>query len=146
MIVEAVDSPSDSSTGSTMADRADTKEDAELAASGLAPRVQRLLDDADTKRGPSAPDGEVGSQSSPNTTMRGSGATVPSCVRAGIGRTDAPIAADQITYEGTAAYLVVLPRVSDPARVDVYVVDSACTGTSPQSPGDVLLKDVYKRG
>ncbi|MFG2195556.1 hypothetical protein [Streptomyces sp. NPDC048639] len=139
------DSGSDAATSPALADRSET-EKSDLAGSGLGPKVQRLLESADTKAPPSASSKDLGSDSSPDHTMRGDDAVVPSCVQAGIGRTDDPIASQEITYRGTESYLVLLPRPSDSSHVDVYVVDAACTGKSPQGPGEVLLKDVYQRG
>jgi hypothetical protein len=152
VVVQAINSAgSDSSARSAIAEKADAREDSALSASGLEAQVRRLLAASDTaesttRTAPSAPENEVGAQSSPNRPMRGTETTLPACVRAGIGRADVPIADDQITYQGAAAYLVVLPHASDPTRVVVFVVDSSCTARTPQGTGDILLKDVYKRG
>ena len=74
--------------------------------------------------------------------------TVPSCVRAGIDRTENPLAVDDsATYRGRTGYLVVLPnRGGDASRVDAYVVDPSCVGADPSGPGKVLLKRTYPRG
>ncbi|MEV6314173.1 anti-sigma factor [Streptomyces sp. NPDC051776] len=140
------DSGGDSTTsGSAMAERSKTKEKSDLASSGLSPKVQRLLESADSASSPPPSNKDLGSESTPNHTMRGGDTIVPSCVRAGMGRTDDPIASQEVTYRGTDSYLVLMPRPSDSSRVDVYVVDAACSGRSPQGPGEVLLKDVYQR-
>ncbi|MEU6080295.1 zf-HC2 domain-containing protein [Streptomyces sp. NPDC047108] len=147
VMVNAInDADGGSSEHPAMADRSEAQEKSDLAGSGLEPKVQHLLDGAHTRAPSSSSSRGIGPESSPNKTMRGDDAIVPSCVRAGIGRTDDPIASEEITYRGTESYLVLLPRPSDSSRVDVYVVDSSCTGKSPQGSGEVLLKDVYQRG
>ncbi|MGW1890307.1 anti-sigma factor family protein [Streptomyces sp. NPDC002004] len=75
----------------------------------------------------------------------GTATSVPDCVQRGIGRTEAPLAAEQGTYNGTRAYLVVLPHTSDVTRVSAYVVDASCAGKPSSPPGKVLLKQSYKR-
>ncbi|WP_432092276.1 anti-sigma factor family protein [Streptomyces sp. bgisy100] len=105
-------------------------------------RVQSLLAAGPNKK----PSEDMGAKQGPNRTLRGSAVTVPSCVREGIGRSDAPLAATEGTYRGTEAYLVVLPHPSDTARVDAYVVDSSCAGRAPQGPGEVLLTRSVRRG
>jgi Putative zinc-finger len=70
---------------------------------------------------------------------------VPDCVRQGIGRGEEPLAAEQGTYDGTDAYLVVLPHSTDSGRVSAYVVDAACTEQSTPSPGTVLLTRSYPK-
>ncbi|MFF3765973.1 anti-sigma factor family protein [Streptomyces sp. NPDC001922] len=105
-------------------------------------RVQSLLATGPKKK----PSEDMGAKQGPNRTLRGSAVTVPSCVREGIGRSDAPLAATEGTYRGTEAYLVVLPDPSDTARVDAYVVDSSCAGRTPQGPGEVLLTRSVRRG
>ncbi|MGP3980732.1 anti-sigma factor family protein [Streptomyces sp. KR80] len=144
VIVQSIDSPaSDSGQHSTATDSTEQQLNASgFTADGLESQVQDLLSQADGK---AAPSHEVGPQSTPNTTMKKAGPEVPSCVRAGIGRSDVPIAAEPGTYKGTEAYLVVLPHVTDAARVDAYVVDSSCTGKTPQTVGEVLLRATYGR-
>ncbi|MFF9472909.1 hypothetical protein ACF1E9_09835 [Streptomyces roseolus] len=56
---------------------------------------------------------------------------LPECVRAGTGRQDAVLASERGEYEGTSAYLLVLPDPEDGSRVDAYVVDASCTGKTP---------------
>jgi hypothetical protein len=142
VLIQTIDtSDSGSSPNSAAANKPDTQKDSSgLSARGLESRVQKLLSGADTK---AAPSNEVGADS--NQPMRGSDATVPACVREGIGRADSPIASEQGRYEGAEVYLVVLPHSSDAARVDAYVVDASCAAKTPQGPGDVLLRRVYQR-
>ncbi|MFF2850003.1 hypothetical protein ACFVT5_27255 [Streptomyces sp. NPDC058001] len=73
------------------------------------------------------------------------GVTVPECIKKGIGRFDAPLAAEQGTYEGTDAYLVVLPHETDMTRVSAYIVDAACVRQQTTSTGKVLLAHSYAR-
>ncbi|GAA2085741.1 hypothetical protein GCM10009801_47690 [Streptomyces albiaxialis] len=129
----------------------------------LRQRVQTLLEKeapsaADT---PSTPSPKRGSKSpefdekrSPSTgadTLHEDEATtttVPSCVSAGIHRSESPLAVDDsATYEDRTGFLVVLPhKGGDPNRVDAYVVDPSCVSADPSGPGKVLLKRTYPRG
>ncbi len=70
---------------------------------------------------------------------------IPDCVRHGIGRSEAPIAAEQGTYEGSDAYLVVLPDARDQAKVSAYVVDASCAQKPSAPEGKVLLTHSYPR-
>lgn len=114
----------------------------------LGKRVRALLKEGD---GPSTASGspKVETKQSPGgeSPLRDGGATtMPSCVKEGIGRTEAPIAADSgVRYRGGPGYLVVLPHVGDPRLVDAYIVDPACTTGSKQGPGEVLTKHTYTR-
>ncbi|MFE1799247.1 hypothetical protein ACFW9L_24225 [Streptomyces sp. NPDC059517] len=71
--------------------------------------------------------------------------SVPSCVLQGIGRDAIPIASKEGSYEGTDAYLVVLPAATDLTQVTAYVVDSACMDKPSASGGKVLLEHTYPR-
>ncbi|WP_105970246.1 anti-sigma factor family protein [Streptomyces geranii] len=71
--------------------------------------------------------------------------TVPDCVMKGIGRTGASVLGlKEGTYDGTDAYLVVLPAAGDTTRVTAYVVDSACE-KKPSVSAKVLLTQSYAR-
>ncbi|MFI7352819.1 hypothetical protein ACIBTP_02595 [Streptomyces avidinii] len=70
---------------------------------------------------------------------------LPSCVQEATGRPDNPIAAERGNYQGTSVYLVVLPHPADSARVDAYLVDTACEQTASGAPGKVLLTSTYPR-
>lgn len=95
-----------------------------------------------TKSSPeSAPPGSA----SPQTPLRAPAVTVPSCVEEGIGRNSAALAIEKGTYEGTAAFLVVLPHPTDSTRVEAYVVDAACVGADPAAKGKLLLTHAYAR-
>ncbi|MFJ2263635.1 anti-sigma factor family protein [Streptomyces sp. NPDC087844] len=71
--------------------------------------------------------------------------SVPSCVMQGIGRDATPIASREGSYEGTEAFLVVLPAATDVTQVTAYVVDSACVDKPSISTGKVLLERSYPR-
>ncbi|MEV7560560.1 hypothetical protein [Streptomyces sp. NPDC089795] len=74
------------------------------------------------------------------------GATsVPACVQQATGRPDAPLGAERGSYQGTPVYLLVLPHPADSARVDAYLVDTACEQTGSDGPGKVLLTNTYAR-
>ncbi|MFD9389822.1 anti-sigma factor family protein [Streptomyces sp. NPDC060000] len=71
--------------------------------------------------------------------------TVPPCVQEGIGRSDAALATEDGTYQGTDALLVVLPDASDSTRIDAYLMDKTCVEQSASSPAKVLLQNSYTR-
>ncbi|KUL61376.1 anti-sigma factor family protein [Streptomyces sp. NRRL S-1521] len=90
-----------------------------------------------------------GPRSSPESPedapMRATAVQVPECIQRGIGdRT--PLAAEEGSYEGKRAYLVVVPHDSDAAQVSAYVVDAACVGKSSPRTGKVLLTHSYPQG
>jgi hypothetical protein len=90
-----------------------------------------------------SPKGHVSKTASP----LGSGTSVgiPACVRSGIGRREAPLAAERGTYEGTEAYLVLLPHATDNSKVSAYVVDASCADGPAAPLGTVLLSGSYPR-
>lgn len=96
---------------------------------------------------PSGPAQDSGQAPSAPMPLAGGGPTsVPSCIRAGIHRSQTPLAVDERTsYHGKPAYLVVLPHPGDPQRVDAYLVDPACTTGATPGPGKVLLTRTYPR-
>lgn len=78
--------------------------------------------------------------------MRESTVTVPTCIQRGIGdRT--PLAAEEGTYKGKDAYLVVAPHDSDGTKVSAYVIDATCVdkASSTSAAGKVLLTNSYAR-
>ncbi|MEV0962966.1 hypothetical protein AB0J25_10265 [Streptomyces sp. NPDC049910] len=87
-------------------------------------------------------DTSVGAEVAP---LRSPSVPVPACIQKGTGRTEAVIAVDQGTFEGTPAYLVVLPHPEDTSRVQAYVVAAACVETAPEGKGELLLTHAYPR-
>ncbi|MHC0430775.1 hypothetical protein ACX6XY_11375 [Streptomyces sp. O3] len=81
----------------------------------------------------------------PHSPLLTSEPEVPECVRRGIDRAAPPLAAELGTYQGTRAYLVVLPHTSDGSRVSAYVVDASCADQGSSGTGDVLLTRSYPR-
>ncbi|MFK4069467.1 anti-sigma factor family protein [Streptomyces sp. NPDC029674] len=67
---------------------------------------------------------------------------VPDCIQRGIGD-KTPLAAEEGSYEGKRAYLVVVPHDSDSTKVSAYVVDAACVGKSSPAAGKVLVTHSY---
>ncbi|MEU3603951.1 hypothetical protein AB0E83_00545 [Streptomyces sp. NPDC035033] len=76
------------------------------------------------------------------TAQRNRAGALPDCVLAGTGRQDAVLASERGEYEGTSAYLLVLPDRTDGGRVQVYVVGASCTGNTP---AELLRTDSYPR-
>lgn len=88
----------------------------------------------DTRSSPESP-----KKNSPKTAIR---VEVPDCIQRSIGdRT--PLAAEEGSYEGKRAYLVVVPHDSDSTKVSAYVVDAACVGKSSPPAGKVLMTHAY---
>lgn len=127
--------------------------------STLEDRVYGLLGSSEDSVSPQYSNGESsgakeqapssGNKSSPNAQpenpLRAPAVSVPSCVEQGIGRNTAALAIDKGTYEGTDAFLVVLPHPTDASSVQAYVVDAACVGAEPPAKGKLLLTHTYAR-
>lgn len=81
-----------------------------------------------------------------NSPMREAAVSVPECVQRGLGART-PIAAEEGTYKGTDAYLVVASHDSDSTKVSAYVIDATCTDkpSSSTAAGKILLTDSYAR-
>ncbi|MGW9129567.1 anti-sigma factor family protein [Streptomyces sp. NPDC055681] len=163
LMLQTVQNSSDSS-GASKAKAADsgvsTPEDGANAFSGspLSRRVEALLNstgmpasgESDEKRAPSVemqstPDAESPTPSSPRTPLRTPAVTVPACIQQGIGRKTAALAIEEGTYEGTHAYLVVLPHQTSAALVQAYVMDASCVDADPTGKGKLLLTHSYAR-
>ncbi|EGX60739.1 hypothetical protein SZN_06439 [Streptomyces zinciresistens K42] len=71
--------------------------------------------------------------------------TVPDCVRQGLGRSDAALAAEQGRYQGKDALLVVLPDTSDVSRVTAYLMDATCVKTKSPAKAKILLTESFPR-
>ncbi|WP_371528212.1 hypothetical protein OG302_21230 [Streptomyces sp. NBC_01283] len=78
--------------------------------------------------------------------MRESTVTVPKCIQLGIGDRS-PIAAEEGTYKGKDAYLVVASHDSDTTKVAAFVIDATCVdkASSANAAGKVLLTNSYAR-
>jgi anti-sigma factor RsiW len=111
-----------------------------LTSATLGAHVRDLLASKGSRKSP-----DIGTRSSPETPLRGHADTVPSCVRQGIGRPEAPLASSHSVYGGEDAYLVVLPHPSDPSRISAYIVASSCVSATPPAPGKILLTHSYRR-
>ena len=81
----------------------------------------------------------------PSTRLFAPVVPVPPCVQKGTGRTAPALAVEEGSYEGTAAFLVVLPHTTDSRRVQAYVVDAACVDSKPSTKGKLLLTHSYAR-
>ncbi|MFF9687978.1 hypothetical protein [Streptomyces sp. NPDC014623] len=96
----------------------------------------------DTKSSPEdLPPGDA----SPRTPLRAPVVDVPPCVQQGTGRNAPALAVERGTYQGAAAFLVVLPHATDSTRVQAYVVDAACVASTPTAKGQLLLTHSYTR-
>ncbi|MER7516854.1 anti-sigma factor [Streptomyces sp. NPDC126499] len=70
---------------------------------------------------------------------------LPECVKAGTGRTEPVIAFQQGDYQGTLAYLVLLPDTTDGSRVQAYVLDASCASGAGNGTAEVLLRESVPR-
>ncbi|KOG38711.1 anti-sigma factor family protein [Streptomyces decoyicus] len=137
----AVDGTQAKSPGRTTATPKETTDRAAgLTAASLGSHVHDLLAAKGSHKSP-----EIGTRTSPESTLRGGADTIPSCVRLGIKRMETPLASSHTRYQGKDAYLVVLPNPTDPKRVSAYVVSSSCVSATPPAPGKVLLSHSYQR-
>ncbi|MFC8227559.1 anti-sigma factor family protein [Streptomyces sp. NPDC057287] len=82
---------------------------------------------------------------SPRTPMRAPAVDVPPCVQEGTGRDTPALAVEGGSYQGTAAFLVLLPHATDSRRVQAYVVDAACVNSTPATKGQLLFTHSYAR-
>ncbi|MEU2675457.1 zf-HC2 domain-containing protein [Streptomyces sp. NPDC007107] len=155
-LLQSVQGSQDSS--GAMADRgvsAAEKSQGDFSDATLEGRVHTLLSKAsetpgydsgkpslDTK---SSPGDLAPGEASPRTPLRAPIVDVPPCVQQGIGRNAPALAAEEGSYEGTAAFLVVLPHATDSTRVQAYVVDAACVESAPAAKGQLLLTHSYTR-
>ncbi|WP_327435905.1 hypothetical protein OG279_18380 [Streptomyces sp. NBC_01201] len=152
--------PSSQDSAGSMADHrvsAAEKSQEEFSEGTLQGRVQSLLNEAkasetpggypaespmDTKSSPGhLPPGDA----TPGTRLLAPIVNVPSCVQQGTGRDTPALALEEGSYEGTAAFLVVLPHTTDSTRVQAYVVDAACVDSKPATQGKLLLTHSYAR-
>ncbi|MGW4237734.1 hypothetical protein ACWEJP_12985 [Streptomyces sp. NPDC004749] len=119
----------------------------EFSDTRLPRRVEALLaSEPTTQESPARRDGgSTSNRSIENTPLLQPKAVVPPCIQQGTGRTDAALAAEQGTYQGSRAYLVVLPHLVDGAQVQAYVVDAACVDSAPEAKGKLLLTHSYPR-
>lgn len=108
-------------------------------ADALQSRVQDLLGTQPSIAAGTSESPALGSDTPALTPLRTQSVPLPPCVRSGIHRSEQPLASAHEPYEGTDAYLVVLPHTGDPAHVDLYVVDASCT----TGPGRVLREGTY---
>ncbi|MGI5376723.1 anti-sigma factor family protein [Streptomyces sp. CA-251387] len=118
-----------------------------FSAAKLEKQVSDLLAKNESSPGGSRkPDHSMGIEGGPDTkSTQPLRDTVPECIRKGIGRTDAALAAEEGIYKGRDTLLVVLPDASDVSRITVYLMDATCVKNASSTPAEVLLKDSYPR-
>ncbi|SEC24141.1 hypothetical protein [Streptomyces melanosporofaciens] len=135
-------SSSDHGDPGTQAHASQSSGKSTLSSGTLKDRVHELLAD----RKSTASNGVTGQGNSPDVPLRADDdPNVPSCVQSGTGRKEPALAAQQDTYDGQSAYIVVLPHPSDSSLVDAFVIDASCVSASPSSPGELLVTRTYPR-
>ncbi|MFI8517449.1 hypothetical protein ACIGEZ_06425 [Streptomyces sp. NPDC085481] len=132
---------------------ADTKSDTAASAAATArfdgqpvdTTVQALLNEGGTFRAPQDASPESLSAENNGAKERSVDGTLPDCVKAGTQRADAVLGFRQGDYQGTPAYLVVLPDTADSTRVQVYVLDASCAAGGRNAKAEVLLQESVPR-
>lgn len=94
---------------------------------------------------PAVPEGGTPDATASRNPFNTPAVAVPPCVQQATGRTTSALAIDEGTYQGTDAFLVVLPHPSDATRVQAYVVAASCVDTAPGSTGRLMLTEAYDR-
>ncbi|MEV4944469.1 hypothetical protein [Streptomyces sp. NPDC053755] len=118
---------------------------ARFAGEPVEARVQALLQPDTPLRAPRDGSPESMSAQGGNTPKRGITEAVPACVKAGTDRPDTPLAFQKGEYEGTSAYLLVLPDRTDATQVEAFVLDASCAEGSGEGKAKLLLTESYPR-
>ncbi|MFG2329860.1 zf-HC2 domain-containing protein [Streptomyces sp. NPDC048604] len=133
-------------SGDKKVDAASSAADSRFSGAGIDQRVQELLGRDGARNVPKGTTPEsMNTESEGNTPMRSADAALPGCVRAGIDRPDPVLAFQPGDYQGTRAYLVVLPHATDSSQVQAYVLDASCAEGGGAAKADVLLTHAYPR-
>ncbi|WP_267243560.1 hypothetical protein [Streptomyces sp. PR69] len=118
----------------------------EFSGTALQNRVRSLLASRPAEAEPRIDKGPSVERQEGSVSPKLTPEAVPPCIQKGTGRAEAPLAFEQGEYEGTAAYLVVMPHPRDAQQVQAFVVDASCVTAAPAGTGKVLLTTVYARG
>ncbi|MEH0404123.1 MULTISPECIES: anti-sigma factor family protein [Streptomyces] len=152
--------PSSQDSAGSMADHgvsAAEKSEEDFSEGALEGRVHTLLNETKTSEAPDSAPAEPSvdttpspgnlppEDATPSTRLFAPVVPVPPCVQKSTGRTTPALAVEEGSYEGTAAFLVVLPHTTDSRRVQAYVVDAACVDSKPSTKGKLLLTHSYAR-
>ncbi|MEV5971913.1 hypothetical protein [Streptomyces sp. NPDC051921] len=135
-------------SGDTKSDVAAAKAGAQFDGRPVDSTVQALLSQDHTFQVPqdgSSTPAPLTAESGGDGRERSLGPVVPPCVKAGTGRTDTVIAFQQGDYQGTPAYLLVLPDTKDGTRVQAYVLDASCASGGGNAKAEVLLQESVPR-
>ncbi|MDT9690871.1 hypothetical protein Q5762_21490 [Streptomyces sp. P9(2023)] len=107
-------------------------------------QVQELLR-PDSLKAPGEPQPKSLSEDSGDAPARNTAPSLPECVKAGTGRPDAVLAFQLGDYQGTPAYLLLLPEGTEGTHVRAYVLDSSCADDARKGKAEVLLMQTYPR-
>jgi hypothetical protein len=124
-----------------------SRDGADFSGSALDSRVHALLAAVPTQEAAPRIETAPSQDSAPTDVSPKSSpdAAVPHCVQQGTGRADSPIAVEQGTYEGTAAYLVLMAHPKDSTRVQAYVIDADCVDRPADPRGELLRTQSFPR-
>ncbi|MFF8292667.1 hypothetical protein ACF068_26015 [Streptomyces sp. NPDC016309] len=145
LLFQAVQSEDDPAGSKTTDSAVSAPQEGTFSGTAVEDRVEALLAAEEHTKQPRSDKRQPPSVDSPSTMAADDAVAVPSCVQAGTGRSDQPLAAQPGTYEGKQAYLVVLPHSTDPSKVQAYVVDASCAATPSSAKADLLLTHAYPR-
>ncbi|MFF9913448.1 hypothetical protein [Streptomyces sp. NPDC013457] len=106
-------------------------------------QVQELLQGENVRAPKTSP--ESLSAEGGNTPKRGTDEPLPDCVKAGTGRTDTVLAFQRGDYQGTPAYLLVLPEGTAGSHVQAYVLDASCAENAGPAKAEILSTQTYPR-
>jgi anti-sigma factor RsiW len=143
LFFQAVQSGEDSSGAKTVDTAIKAPDEEAFSGTAVEDRVAALLNASEKSKAPRT-DRQPPSVDRPSTMSTEKAGAVPPCVQAGTGRADQALASQTGTYEGKAAYLVVLPHPTDASQVQAYVLDASCTSRGT-AKADVLLAHAYPR-
>ncbi|MDH2388210.1 hypothetical protein QCN29_05285 [Streptomyces sp. HNM0663] len=118
----------------------------EFSGTALQDRVHSLLASRPAEAEPKIDKGPSVERQEGSVTPKLTPDAVPPCIQKGTGRAESPLAFEQGEYEGTAAYLVVMPHPRDARQVQAFVVDASCVTATPAGTGKLLHTTAYARG
>ncbi|MGA5166071.1 MULTISPECIES: anti-sigma factor family protein [Streptomyces] len=143
LFLQTVQTGEDSSGAKTVDTAIKAPDEEAFSGTAVEDRVAALLNASEKSKAPRT-DRQPPSVDKPSTMSTEEAGAVPPCVQAGTGRADQALASQTGTYEGKAAYLVVLPHATDASQVQAYVLDASCTSRGT-AKADVLMAHAYPR-
>ncbi|WP_028810699.1 zf-HC2 domain-containing protein [Streptomyces flavidovirens] len=145
LLVQTLQSPDSKDPSADRSISSPKKTGPTFSTTALEDRVHSLIAKQPMSQGETTTENDPSMGIESHTPLRKADVPVPQCVQDGTGRNTVPIAAEEGTYDGKKAFLLVLPHATDVTRVQAYVVDAACEGAAPPAKGEILLTQTYPR-